>query len=172
MTRVRLLLLALTLLVHGTSHASDRHGAGGKDREVRSHAEGGGRNREEGEGNERVGVAGPGKGITELSARDGFKLSAEALKNFGLRYSRLNGGGPWVVPKSAVVHSVEETNLFRRRDGFFKRVDFRAEKSAGDRLTVDSGDLREGDEVVVMGLGFLRIAELAATGGIAHGHSH
>lgn len=102
----------------------------------------------------------------------GFQLSAEAFKNFDLKLQKLLGKGPWSVPKSAVVRSAEEVNLFRMRDGFFKRIDFREVKKSGSMLTVATEDLREGDQIVVSGLGFLRIAELAATGGAAHGHSH
>lgn len=115
---------------------------------------------------------GPDKGITEVSESKGFKLSPEALKNFELKYFKLSSDGPWIFSKSTLVHSGEEVNVFRLRNGFFKRVDVETLKSTDKEITVDSDDLREGDEVVTSGLGFLRIAELAATGGAPHGHSH
>lgn len=118
------------------------------------------------------GNIGPDKGITEFSERHGFKLSPEALKNFDLKFFKLNDEGPWDIPKSALIHSGEETNLFRKRNNFFKRIDFKTIQKSGPRLTIDSDDLREEDEIVITGLGFLRIAELAATGGVSHGHSH
>jgi multidrug efflux pump subunit AcrA (membrane-fusion protein) len=43
---------------------------------------------------------------------------------------------------------------------------------AGDNVTVQSAELRPGDKVVVSGLGFLRMAEVIAEEGAAHGHSH
>jgi hypothetical protein len=109
-------------------------------------------------------------GATDVS--DDFQLSPEAVKNFELKTWKLQGRGPWPVSNRAIVHSGEETNLYRLRDGFFKRVDFQIVKKSDDRLFVASKDLREGDEIVVSGLGFLRIVELAAFGGVSESHSH
>lgn len=115
---------------------------------------------------------GADKGILEASEKKGFKLSPEALKNFDLKMQKLSGDGPWTVSKSARVLSGEEVNLYRVRAGFFKRIDFEVIKKTETHLTVDSDDLRENDEIVLQGMGFLRIAELAAFGGVADGHSH
>lgn len=124
---------------------------------------------EEEEGAENVG---PDKGIVEANESKGFKLSPEALKNFEIKTLKFTGDGPWTVPSGAVVHSGEDTNLIRVRAGFFKSVDFKIIKKSGTSIVVDSDDLREGDEIAVTALGFLKIAELAAFGGVAHGHSH
>lgn len=172
MNRIYLSFLMLALLSYGPSYASDDHGAKEKSHKEEGHAENDGHNHGEGEEEESAGSVGPDKGITEFSERNGFKLSPEALKNFELKSLKLNGDGPWELPKTALVHSGEETNLFRKRNDFFKRIDFQTIRNVGSRLVVDSDDLREGDEVVLIGLGFLRVAELAATGGVAHGHSH
>ncbi len=110
---------------------------------------------------------GPDKGILEASERKGIKISPEALKNFEIKTIKLKGDGPWSIPKSAILYSGEEINLFRLRDGFFKRIDFQKTHNL-----VDSDDMRENDEIVISGLGFLRTAELAAFGGAEHGHSH
>ncbi|UYL07365.1 hypothetical protein B9G69_009935 [Bdellovibrio sp. SKB1291214] len=103
---------------------------------------------------------------------EGFKLSAEAVKNFGITTLRLVKSGPWTVPTSAVLYSAEEVNLYRLRNGFFKRIDFTTEKRSPAELLVRSKDLKDHDEVVVQGVGFLRTAELMATGGAPEGHSH
>lgn len=158
------LILSTPLAFGGGDHASP---AGKK--EPSEHAESG---HDHGEEEESPGNVGPDKGITESSEKNGFKLSAEALKNFSLQFVPLSGDGPWTISREAVVHSGEEINVFRRRAGFFKRVDFQSIRKTDKDVTIDSDDLREGDEVVVAGLGFLRIAELAASGGVAHGHSH
>ncbi len=166
MIRKYLLCAVLILSFCPLASGSENHKGGEEKHDEKGH------DHAEGEGEEEAANVGPDKGITEFSERNGFKLSAEALKNFDLKFMKLSGDGPWVINKSALVHSGEETNLFRRRNGFFKRIDFQITKTSGNELTVDSDDLREGDEVITFGLGFLRIAELAASGGVAHGHSH
>jgi len=127
----------------------------------------------DGESDEEEGKnIGSTKGIVEFSKKDGFKLSPEALKNFDLSYLELKGQGPWILSKSSVVYSGNESNLFRKRNGYFKSVDFRIVQDLGDRISVKSIELQEGDQLALTGLGFLRIAEVAATGGVSHGHTH
>lgn len=128
---------------------------------------------EDGHGEEEENAnVGPNKGIVEASERMGFKLSLAAEKNFEISSVKLKGDGPWTISNSAIVHSGEEVNFFRLRKGFYKRIDFQTLRKVPEHVTIDSDDLREGDEVITSGLGFLRIAELAAFGGVAHGHSH
>jgi hypothetical protein len=115
---------------------------------------------------------GPDKGILEVDEHEGFKLSPEALKNFDIKTQKLRGKGPWSLTKKAQVRTGEETNFFRVREGFFKRIDFQVVRKTNEEVFVDSKQLQDGDEIVVSGLGFLRIAELAAFGGAPEGHSH
>lgn len=116
---------------------------------------------------------GAGKGITEYNDEAGFKLSPEAEKNFSLKFLALDKKGPWSVPSSAVLYAGEEINIYRVRSGFFKRVDFVAisKKSKGSQI-IQSAELRAGDQIVIEGVGFLRAAEIVATGGAPEGHSH
>jgi hypothetical protein len=132
-----------------------------------SHGEAGEKHEEE--ENEAVG---PEKGIQEADEHKGFKLSPEALKNFEIKTVKLQKASPWTLPSIVVVRSGEEVNLFRLRDGFFKRIDFTQVRKLGAQLVVSSPDLQTGDEIVTSGLGLLRIAELSAFGGLAEGHSH
>lgn len=106
------------------------------------------------------------------AAGEGFELTPEAVKNFGLETRRLAGAAPWVVPSSARFETLEETNLYRVREGHYKRIDFTQIRADGREIFVTSPDLRSDDEVVVKGIGFLRIAELAAGGETPEGHSH
>lgn len=121
------------------------------------------------EGNPGVG---PEKGILTADEHTGIKLSLEATKTFELKTEKLTGSGPWRLPKAALVLAGEERNLYRFRDGFYKRVDFTSVQESSEGMTINSKDLKAGDEIVVKGLGFLRIAELAAFGGAPEGHSH
>lgn len=148
-------------------HADHDHAKG---EDEHKHAEGEGHSHDEGE--EENAAVGPEKGIVEANDKNGFKLSPEAFKNFELKFTKISGKGPWSVPATAIVLAGEEVNIFRRRDGFFKRIDFQAVRKSPVEIALTSKDLAPGDEIVVSGLGFLRIAELAAFGGVAHGHSH
>jgi hypothetical protein len=117
-------------------------------------------------------AVGPDKGITETDHEKGFKLSPEAVKRFGITSRTVVSSQAVSLPKSAIFFGLQERNIFRERAGFYRRVDFKTiSKSAGE-YTISSDDLIAGDRVVITGIGFLRIAEIASEGGGAVGHSH
>lgn len=125
-----------------------------------------------GHGEEENSSVGVGKGITVADEENGIKLSAEAIKNFELKTVKLQGGGPWTISSSAILYSGEEINIYRLRDGFYKRIDFILLSKESGSVLVKGKELAGGDEVVVHGVGFLRTAELVAFGGAPEGHSH
>lgn len=149
-------------------HGEEGHGHGQEEGED-SHAHGEEESHGHEEGSSQVG---PEKGILEASEKDGIKLSPEALMNFELKTKELAGSGPWNIPISARLLAGEEVNLFRLRDGFYRRIDFSIVKRNGNGMTVSSKDLKAGDSIVIEGIGFLRIAEITAFGGAPEGHSH
>ena len=149
-------------------HKHDVKKEDGHEENEESHEHG--KSDEHGEHEESAQV-GPDKGILEASESEGFKLSPEAEKNFGL--SRVKVSSESIeLPKSAIVTAVAEVNVFRYRKGFYKRVDFSEVNRSQDKVRIRSKDIKPGDEIVVHGLGFLRIAEIAAFGGAPEGHSH
>lgn len=115
---------------------------------------------------------GPDSGILEANQKSGFKISPEAEKNFGIVRVKVSANGTLEIPKKAIVTTLSEVNVFRYQDGFYKRVDFQEVKRTPTGLVIKSDELKSTDEVVIRGLGFLRIAEIAAFGGAAEGHSH
>lgn len=115
---------------------------------------------------------GPNKGITEASEENGIKLSPEAEKNFEIEKVAVNKDGKVSIHISSIVTAGIEVNVFRYRRGFYKRIDFKTVNQANHQITLTSKDLASGDFVVIQGLGFLRIAEIAAFGGAPTGHSH
>ena len=115
---------------------------------------------------------GPDKGITAADEHEGIKLSSEAEKNFEIKKIKVSDRKAVEIPKSAVVTAGTEVNLYRVREGFFKRVDFDVIRKNSASLIVKSADLKAGDEVVTAGVQFVRFAELAAFGGEIEGHSH
>jgi hypothetical protein len=168
MKRLAILTAILAASMVGTSFA-DEHAkdSGAQKHEHEEHGEEGKHARDEGDSQ-----VGPEKGILEASESEGIKLSPEATKNFELETQSLSGQGPWSVPASARLLAGEEVNLFRVRNGFYKRVDFFLKSKTEERLIVTSRDLRAGDFVVTKGIGFLRISEITAFGGAPEGHSH
>lgn len=114
---------------------------------------------------------GPEKGILAASADRGIQLSPEAEKQFEVKKLKVDAS-TIELPRSAIVTSGVEVNLFRYRDGFYKRIDFKLVKKNATTIIAQSKDLKAGDEVALTGLGFLRTAEVAAFGGAPEGHSH
>jgi hypothetical protein len=115
---------------------------------------------------------GPTKGILKADKELGFILSPEAVKNFGMSTLKLNASSSWTIPLKARVLSKDEVNLFRIRNGHIKRIDFEKLSNDGDNMKVKSSELQSGDEVIVDGVGYVRIAEITAFGGGSEGHSH
>jgi hypothetical protein len=131
---------------------------------------------EEGEGDEHGheenNQVGPGKGIVSASEEDGIQISPEAEKNFEIKKIKVPIQAQFEIPKAAVVTAGTEVNLYRFREGRYKRVDFDFVSKADKKVVVKSKELKSGDEIVVQGMGLLRIAEIAAFGGAPEGHSH
>ena len=156
---VSTLALALALTPVSFIHASDDH-----DHEEKPDAQH--------EHQEESASVGPDKGITEYDEHAGFKLSAEAVKNFGLKFQSLTGKNSWSISHAAILYSGEEINVYRLRAGFYKRVDFKLISKDAKQTQIKSEELQNGDQIVIEGIGFLRAAEIVATGGAPEGHSH
>lgn len=126
------------------------------------------------EENPQVGV---NKGIIAADKEQGFKLSPEAEKNFEIKRIKITHSSQVEITKDMIVTAGIEENIYRFRDGFYKRIDFVTIKSIESKTTsrkiiIRSKDLKDGDEIVTAGLGFLRVTEIAAYGGAPEGHSH
>lgn len=137
--------------------------------EEHAHSEKEGDEHGHGEENSQVG---PDKGILEASEDDGIKLSPEAEKNFEIEKFEVSNFNSISIEKSTLVTSGVETNIYRYRNGFYKRIDFKILTRNGNKLAINSKDLSKGDSIVTKGLGFILIAEIAAFGGAPEGHSH
>lgn len=115
---------------------------------------------------------GPDKGILIASEEDGIKLSSEAENNFEIKRAKVLLTNVLEIPRTAIITAGTEVNIYRYRNGFYKRIDFETLQKANGRISIRSKELKIGDEIVISGLGFLRIAEIAAFGGAPEGHSH
>lgn len=153
--RTKVLISCLLLMITKTIASSESH-----DHE---HQE------EHHEENTQVGS---NKGILSADNKLGFQLSPAAEKNFEIQAAPVSLNHSVSIPKSAVVSTGTEQNIFRIREGYFKRIDFQIIRKDKDTIVVNSEELKSGDKVALTGLGFLRIAEIVAFGGAPEGHSH
>lgn len=137
-----------------------------------AHGEKAGEEHHEDEGHEEENSQiGSNKGILEAHKEKGFRLSPEAEKNFELEKVKVSSD-QLEIPSQAVVTAGVEVNLYRLREGFYSRIDFTEVRKSANNLVIKSKDLKPGDEIVVKGLGFLRMTEIAAFDGAPAGHSH
>lgn len=110
---------------------------------------------EHGHEEEENSAVGPDKGILE-KGKNGFKLSPEAVTNFGISTAKVQN--PSQIPAAAIVKVKDEKFVYRFSEGWVKK------------LHLD--DVSAGDDLIISGTGFVRIAEVVATEGMAEGHSH
>lgn len=156
------------------SHSEEGHNHEAEDDHKHDESEEAGEHAGEGDGhgheeNENIG---PGKGIVSASEKVGIQISPEAEKNFEIQKVNVTNPNQLELPKSAIVTAGIEVNLYRFREGHYKRVDFEFISKSDKTVVVKSQDLKSGDQIVVRGMGLLRIAEIAAFGGAPEGHSH
>lgn len=155
----------------------EEHGNHQKGEEA-EHKHAGGESKEHGHGDEHAQneeenpQVGPNKGILAASEDEGIKLSPEAEKNFEIQKLKVFNPSSIEIPKDSLVTAGVEVNLYRYRAGFYKRIDFEQLSRSKNKISIRSRDLQSGDEIAITGLGFLRIAEIAAFGGAPEGHSH
>lgn len=128
----------------GHAHGDDEHGKEEHDDK--------GEHDHEDEENSAVG---PDKGILE-KGKNGFKLSPEAIANFGISTAKVQS--PLQLPPAAIIKVKDERFVYRLSAGWIKK------------LHLD--DVNAGDELIITGTGFVRIAEIVAVEGMAEGHSH
>jgi hypothetical protein len=103
--------------------------------------------------------------------QDGFKLTQVSLKTFDIKTIKYVPQKT-LISRDAVYKGLNEVNIYRVRAGLFKRIDFKILSQTKSYYLISSADLKAGDELVVNGIGFLRMAEIAATGGLENSHSH
>jgi len=124
---------------------------------------------EEGEHEESSANVGPEKGILEKSEKEGFKLAEEASKTMAIKTMDVHLQ-QIEIPITALVRIRDEMYIFRLRDGWYKRIEFKVIQKGTDKLTLTSNDLSTGDKVVTEGLGFLRTSEIYSEEGATHSH--
>lgn len=119
---------------------------------------------------------GPDKGVIEITKDKAFKLAPEAKQTFGIKTIPFTSGTV-TLPNRAIVHALKESQIFRLRGEYLKTVHFKALKQTDQSTTLESRELQSGDQIVIEGVGFLRIIaaqvgeedEESGEGGHQHG---
>lgn len=137
---------------HLEKHNFDNDKKRNKDIEKEEHADGNGSHHED-------------------EAKD-FAISIEAAKHFALQFLKVESGSKMNLPRAAVVSIKNEQFLYRSRNGKFTRVHFIAISENQNSLIASSEEVKTGDQIVVAGVNYLRLAELALTSDEPEGHSH
>lgn len=102
---------------------------------------------------------GADQGITEVSEDKGFKLHDAAVKRLKLSFIAIQTSGAHSLPERVIVRTLSETGVYRRRDGFIKRVEADSVTKRDGKATFRAHELKPGDEVLTDGVGFVRIIE-------------
>lgn len=111
---------------------------------------------EEPEGAPNVGAA---KGVTEFNKQLGFKISDKAEKRLGIKFRKLQYGGPWSIEPESIVHLRNETGVYRRSNGWISYVVVKTDPKQKSMRSITSKHLHAGDEVAVHGAVFLRMID-------------
>lgn len=165
--KLQIALIALVFrLALGQAYAGDGHG----EHEGHGHSEAGHSEHEEAEAQN----TGPGYAVTKADRHLGLQLSEQALKTIGLKIISFNPRPEFTIPHKSLVHEREKTGIYRLRDGWLKFIPI-SESAASDHHSpqfIQSAQLQPGDQIVIEGAEFLRIAELDVFSGEGAGHHH
>jgi hypothetical protein len=114
---------------------------------------------------------GKGKAIVEVDEKKGFKLSKEAIKTLKLKLNTVDGS-KFSIAKKTLVASKDKKGVYRFRGGFFKLLPVKILKEENGTYQVEVKGVDFGDQIVVDGLGLLRVTDVYSTDKSEYGHSH
>jgi hypothetical protein len=163
-----LMILLLAFNVRAEDAHSPHHGQGDEHSEETAHPEEG---HEEGE-EEVSSSVGPGNAVPEADAENGFKLSEKAVRTLELGLQAVRPQPTYTLPRSAVAYFKDEAGVYRLREGWFKLIEGDAKTSGNQVVFTPKVAFRDGDQIVVKGVGLLRVADLDAFGGSGDAHAH
>lgn len=138
---------------HDEEAGHDDHGHG------HGHGHGGGK------------AIGAGKAIVEVDEEKGFKLSPEASKTLKIKLSKVVGS-KFKISKSTLVTSKNIKGVYRLREGFFKLLPVKITKEVKGGYMVEVLGVKSTDQIVVSGVGLLRVTDVYSTDKSEYGHAH
>ena len=111
-----------------------------------------------------------GKAIVATSETQGFQLSKKASETLRLKTDPIEGSGNYTVPKQALVRFQNQTGIYRFRENWIKLILVQVKSETHSTYTLQTNDIKKGDQVVTQGVPLLRVADLDAHGGVEEGH--
>jgi hypothetical protein len=111
------------------------------------------------------------KAIIQVDENKGFKLSKEAIKTLKLKLKTVDGD-EFKISKSTLVASKNTKGVYRFRGGFFKLLPAKILKKTNKEYKVKVSGVEFGDQIVVNGVGLLRVSDVYSTDKSEYGHSH
>lgn len=114
---------------------------------------------------------GKGKAIEVVDEKKGFKLSKEAIKTLKLKLQNVDGD-EFEISKSTLVSSKSIKGVYRFRAGFFKLLTAKILKETKTGYKVKVAGVDFGDQIVINGVGLLRVTDVYSTDKSEYGHSH
>lgn len=114
---------------------------------------------------------GKGKAIEEVNEKNGFRLSKEAIKTLKLKLNTVDGSS-FKISKKTLVASKNKKGVYRFRAGYFKFLPAKIIKELPDGYTVEVKGVDFGDQIVIDGVGLLRVTDVYSTDKSEYGHSH
>jgi hypothetical protein len=111
------------------------------------------------------------KAIIQVDEKKGFKLSKEAIKTLKLKLKTVDGD-EFKISKSTLVASKNSKGVYRFRDGFFKLLPAKILKKTNKEYHIKVSGVEFGDQIVINGVGLLRVSDVYSTDKSEYGHSH
>lgn len=157
---------------HGREEESHGDHEEGEEKGHDDHAEHKGHEGHEGhEGHGSSKAIGEGKAIEEVDEEKGFEMSDEAKNTIGVKLKDFTQS-PIIIPKEALVVSLDKRGIYRFRHNFFKMIPAKIEDETQSTFTVAVNDIKEGDQIAVGGVGLLRVTDIYSTDTSEYGHAH
>ena len=88
-----------------------------------------------------------------------------------LKFQNVNGD-KFEIKKDSLVTSKNIKGIYRFRSGFFKLMSAQILKESKNKYIVKVTGLEYGDQIVIDGLGLLRVTDVYSTDKSEYGHSH
>lgn len=154
---------------HAEHKEGDGHDHGKKHDDLKGHDD-----HKEGDDGHNHGsgkAIGTGKAIVDVDEKKGFKLSKEAIKTLKLKLKTVDGSS-FKIEKNTLVASKNKKGVYRFRAGYFKFMQAKIIKEMPTGYLVEVKGVDFGDQIVINGVGLLRVTDVYSTDKSEYGHSH